>query len=118
LGKKPMKPSHKAVVHQSEGGFLAIRQGNWKLICAPDSGEWKKPETGAKKPDLPAVQLYDLAKDVGETRNLQSEHPDVVKRLTALLGKYIAHGRSTPGQPQKNDITVDLWNPPPKSPGQ
>ncbi|MCI0624968.1 MAG: hypothetical protein L0387_25565 [Acidobacteria bacterium] len=44
LSGKPMKPTHEAVVHQSEGGFLAIRQGNWKLVCdqTPANGESRK----------------------------------------------------------------------------
>jgi hypothetical protein len=50
-----------------------------------------------------------MSKDISEQRNLQAEHPDVVKRLLALLEKYVADGRSTPGSPQKNDVPVDIW---------
>lgn len=35
--------------------------------------------------------------------------PQVVDRLFALLEKYVADGRSTPGQPQPNAVAVDLW---------
>ena len=35
-------------------------------------------------------------------RNVQDQHPEVVARLTRLLEKYVADGRSTPGTPQKN----------------
>jgi hypothetical protein len=54
------------------------------------------------------VQLYDLAADIGETRNVQAEHPEIVARLTGLLEKYVAEGRSTPGQPQANTGPVEL----------
>ena len=58
--------------------------------------------------DLPPIQLYNLASDIGETRNVQADHPDVVARLTKLLEKYVADGRSTPGAPQQNTTPVSL----------
>ena len=58
---------------------------------------------------LPSLQLYDMTADISERRNLQAEHPEVVKQLTALLEKYVADGRSTPGAPQKNDVAIDIW---------
>ena len=36
-------------------------------------------------------------------------HPEVVKDLTALLERYVAQGRSTPGKPQNNGADVDIW---------
>ncbi len=47
--------------------------------------------------------------DPGETRNLHAEHPDKIKALLALLKKYVADGRSTPGPRQENDVPVDIW---------
>ena len=52
---------------------------------------------------MPLVQLYNLKTDLSEKVNIQDKHPEVVKKLTALLKKYIEEGRSTPGKPQKND---------------
>lgn len=46
---------------------------------------------------------------IGETKNVQAEHPDVVKRLTNLLEKYVADGRSTPGKKQANTTPVEIW---------
>ena len=60
---------------------------------------------------LPEIQLYDLESDIAEEHNVFDAHPDVVKRLTALLRKYADEGRSTPGAPQKNDTPVDIWYP-------
>ena len=54
------------------------------------------------------MQLYDLNKDIGEQTNLQEQHPEVVTRLTKLLEKYFADGRSTAGAPQKNAVEVKL----------
>ena len=58
---------------------------------------------------LPPIQLYDMRADVGERANVQDKHPDVVVRLTKLLEKYVADGRTTPGAPQKNSREIDIW---------
>ncbi|MCX6880541.1 MAG: arylsulfatase [Verrucomicrobia bacterium] len=103
-------PLREAVVHHSIEGKFAIRQGNWKLELCPGSGGWSKPkEADASKQGLPKVQLYDMSGDVGESVNVQDQHPDLVERLTRLLEKYVAEGRSTPGAAQKNDVMVDIW---------
>lgn len=49
---------------------LAVREGNWKLLCEYDGS---KPE------------LYDLARDRGETTNLAAQHADVARRLIASV---------------------------------
>ena len=43
---------------------------------------------------LPPVQLFDLEADPQEKTNLQAAHPDIVRRLTALLESYRKTGRS------------------------
>ncbi len=109
LGKAG-KPLREALVHHSVFGKFSIRQGPWKLELCPGSGGWSTPrDPQAFKQGLPDVQLYDMTQDIRERRNLQAEHPEVVKRLTALLEKYVAQGRSTPGAPQKNAVAIDLW---------
>jgi len=50
----------------------------------------KGPEPGAPG------QLYNLADDPGEMRDLWAERPDVVKELTSLLQRYRRDGRSVP----------------------
>jgi arylsulfatase A-like enzyme len=104
-------PLREAVVHHSINGSFAIRQGNWKLELCPGSGGWSKPRPGQDDTSkLPPVQLYDLGGDIGEQANVHDKHPDVVARLTRLLERYVAEGRSTPGAPQKNTGDVDIWN--------
>ncbi len=104
------KPLREALVCHSVYGKFCIRQGPWKLELCPGSGGWSAPrDPQAVKQGLPDIQLYDMTADIRERRNLQAEHPEVVRRLTALLEKYVAQGRSTPGAPQKNAVAVDLW---------
>jgi arylsulfatase A-like enzyme len=56
----------------------AVRSGPWKLHLAIRSGPPNKP-TGA-----PHVELYNLAEDISETKNVAGEHPEVVARLKAM----------------------------------
>jgi arylsulfatase A-like enzyme len=95
-------PIREATVHHSIDGSFAIRQGRWKLELCPGSGGWSLPRPGAECEGLPPVQLYDMSADVGERRNVQEQHPEVVAHLTALLTRYVREGRSTPGAPQSN----------------
>ena len=109
LGEKSKQPLRTATIHHSIQGEFAIRQGPWKLALCPGSGGWSAPnDQAAFKQGLPRVQLYNLAKDPGETNNLQAAHPETVATLKKLLEKYIADGRSTPGEPQPNDVAVKI----------
>ena len=115
LGQPHPEPLREAVVHHSIDGSFAIRQGKWKLELCPGSGGWSDPKPGSPETlKLPPIQLYDLSQDIGETNNVEAEHPEVVTRLTNLLEKYVADGRSTPGKPQPNTGPVEIF-PQPKA---
>lgn len=102
-------PLREAVVHHSINGSFSIRQGKWKLLLCQDSGGWSDPRPGQPKANnLPPVQLFDLDKDIGEQVNVQDKYPEVVARLTELLRKYVADGRSTPGGSQLNAVPVKI----------
>jgi len=85
-------PVREATIHQSPHQDLAIRQGPWKLIFLKDGGR----------------ELYNLQTDLSEKQNVAETNPDVVERLTALMRRYIADGRSTLGAPQKNDVDMSV----------
>lgn len=94
-----------AVVHHSIQGRFAIRDGMWKLCLCAGSGGWST-GGGTESP-----QLYEMASDPGESRNLAAARPEVVTRLTRLLETFVADGRSTPGEKQKNDVDVRIHKP-------
>lgn len=53
-----------------EGGTVqGVRMGNWKAVRTHGA----------------PIELYDLSKDQGETRNIASMHPEVVARVEAYL---------------------------------
>ena len=95
------KPIRENAVSASIGGTPALRSGTWKYIPAPGSGGWGKGGDQSQP-----VQLYNLADDIGETKNLAAAMPDKVAGMKALLEKLITDGRSTPGALQKNDVEV------------
>jgi arylsulfatase A-like enzyme len=97
-----------SLVHHSFHGDFAIRAGRWKLVLCPGSGVWSPPPRAAKGTTLPPVQLCDMSADESETSNLQAEHPEIVRLLTATLEQIVADGRSTPGPKQRNDVPVEI----------
>ena len=105
LGQAGDKPVREYTLHQTISLALAIRHGNWKYLDHKGSGGnnyGREGEWGMKQFALPerapgaAGQLYDLAKDPGETTNLYNEHPEIVKALKAKLDEYKTSGRSAP----------------------
>lgn len=103
------QPVREATVHHSVNGTFSIRHGRWKLCLCPGSGGWSDPRPKqAVEMKLPPVQLFDLSSDLAEQNNVQAEHPQIVAQLTALLQRYVDHGRSTPGMPQPNDRNVTI----------
>ena len=104
--EKEIAPIRQATVHHSVKGEFTIRKGNWKLLMSPSSGGWSFPRPSRDKEiiaTLPPIQLYNLADDPKESKNVYMKYPDVVKELKGILIRYIKEGRSTPGTPQKND---------------
>jgi len=103
------EPLRDATVHHSINGSFAIRQGKWKLNLCPGSGGWSAPRPGKATKGMYPVQLFDLSKDISEKHNVAEDHPDVVRRLTALLQQQVDQGRSTPGPKQENDAAIDIF---------
>jgi arylsulfatase A len=89
----PLRPD---LILQSASGVYAIRSGPWKWvegIAATAPGKKKKAAEGPLG-DQYKPQLFNLADDPGETRNIAAQHPDVVQRLSALLRAQRARAHS------------------------
>jgi len=84
-------------------GLLSIRRGSWKLIVGQGSGGWSEDH------DNQPGKLYNLADDIGEKHNLFDSKPEIVAEMTQMLKEQVEAGRSTPGKPQHNDVSVK-WN--------
>jgi len=85
----------------------AVRQGKWKLhfphgyrTMAGKPGGTGGIPTRYSQAKI-GLSLFDLEKDVGESKDLSKEHPDVVKRLSALgesFNKDLAKSKRAPGR--------------------
>lgn len=87
LGHPVTKPIREEFVSQSSGKILSIQKGDWKLIPILGSGGFTKPSMINPEKGEPVGQLYNLAEDPSEGKNLYSSNPEVVKELTASLNR-------------------------------
>ena len=76
LGNSAEQAKHEALYWEfpAYGGQQAVRMGDWKAVRQDIL------RTGALK-----TELYNLATDRSEANDVAPEHPDVVKRLEALM---------------------------------
>lgn len=58
------------------GGKQAVRQGNWKAVRLDFQTD----------PDRP-LELYNLADDLAETKNVAAEHPEIVARMQEIMSE-------------------------------
>jgi len=67
---------------------MAIRMGDWKLLL--NAGEQAAEETPAGGDNATGkVELYNLAEDIGESRNLAAAQPQKVKEMRARLEDFL-----------------------------
>jgi len=76
-----------------EAGGIALRRGQWKYI-EPNKRQRISQDTGIELGNSPEPQLYDLAKDPGETKNLAAEMPEKVRELASELEALKIAGRT------------------------
>lgn len=74
-------------------GVLSLRQGAWKFI-EPGRGPAINRNTNTELGNAPEPQLYDLASDPGETKNLAAGQPERAKAMQARLQALREAGRT------------------------
>ncbi len=88
-----------SLVQQDNGqaGNFGYRAGNWKLVRHDSKQAYnQRVEEPLRNTPVPAFQLFDLASDIGESKDLAAAHPDVAERMKTELAAVIAAGRSRP----------------------
>jgi arylsulfatase A-like enzyme len=81
----PIRDTH--LYFNGAGQLQAIRSGEWKLFLSlPSQPGQKAKADGGKKAAKAAgtIALFNLVHDLGETKNVASDHPDIVSRLKSL----------------------------------
>ncbi len=74
------------------GPQAAVRKGNWKLVRMGDK-------------DKPKTELYNLASDLSETKDVATDHADLVKEMKGDLEKW------------ESQLATPLWTPARQRPG-
>lgn len=74
-------------------GALALRTGSWKLI-EPGKGEKVNKNVNIETGADGEPQLYNLAEDPGETRNLAPQQMERVRQMSAALNTIRSSGRT------------------------
>jgi arylsulfatase A-like enzyme len=72
------------LVEHNAQGTLSLIQGDWKYI-EPGTGPKINENTNTELGIDSLGQLYNLAEDIGETRNLAAENPEKTREMAVLL---------------------------------
>lgn len=73
---RPNQPPHEFLYweYHSGGGAQAVRFGRWKAVR----------KNVKQSPDA-AIELYDLETDLGETRNVAGDHPELIEKASGYM---------------------------------
>lgn len=86
-GANGAKSPHAAYVLMHGPG--TVRSGKWKFYPWPEGKGGRRDQARNNRSDQP-VQLYEIVADIGEQKNVASQHPDVVAELQAAYDKHVA----------------------------
>ncbi len=112
---------HDEILYNTTPKNGAIRVGDWKLVVNGHVSEIDGPEespagkaTGkkgkGKARPADGVELFDLASDIEEKRNLATEHPDKVAELKSRLQRLAAQALPPKGGPKpKGFVVPKVW---------
>ncbi len=69
------------------GGQVSVRMGEWKAIAQ---------KLGRKKANKSPIELYNIAKDISESKNVAADHPDIVAKAKKLIGEQHSPSKKFP----------------------
>jgi arylsulfatase A-like enzyme len=100
-GSGSAKPVRDHVILQDAHATYAIRMGDWKLVeregtppVTPRNQAAAKKQATARKKAAPHDELFNLADDPAETRDVHASHPEVVARLRTALDDARRRGQT------------------------
>jgi arylsulfatase A-like enzyme len=89
-------PPHEALFWRL-GEHMAIRKGDWKLVKTRE-GPLQAADPAVLK-DLSSAELYNLADDIAEQKNLAAQRPEKVRELSAAWRRW------------NKELAKPLWGP-------
>ncbi len=77
-------------IHLEEAFAYALREGDWKYIRPQEKLDFIEKVKGIESGHSSEDQLYNLAEDPGETRNLAKQYPERTAEMKARLSEILA----------------------------
>jgi arylsulfatase A-like enzyme len=84
-GTLPQTPGPRPLFSETNGRIFGIRTDGWRLVFNPE--DYTPGAPGGAYPIEP-IELYRLAEDPGEQRNVAADHPDRVEALSAEVAAW------------------------------
>jgi arylsulfatase A-like enzyme len=103
------RPSpHKEILLNAAPAGGAVRVGDWKLVI--NGGRQNGDNPVPKKAGPEKVELFNLAGDVSESKNLAAEQPEKVKELRARYDAYLKEAVPPRARPKPADFrSPNVW---------
>lgn len=90
-GKKQKQHDFLYWEFHEQGGKAAVRMGNWKAVKNGYGNLTKGP-----------TELYDLSKDIGETTDIASSNPELVRKMEEIMSKSHTPSEIFPFESEKS----------------
>ncbi len=101
------KTARQELITGTKPTHMAVRQGQLKYIPSLGSGGFSNPRRVQPVPKGPRGQLYNLAEDIGEAKNLWLDEPGLVESFEKQIAKQKASGRTRPPMKLFNKLLSD-----------
>ena len=86
-GEKKAKSPTDTYYYYVRGRLCALRTGKWKLHLERPEDGWGQFSTPEDAAAITTPQLYNLEKDIAESKDVADKYPEVVKQLLATAQK-------------------------------
>jgi arylsulfatase A-like enzyme len=83
LGEAGAKSPHESFYYYNGLALQAVRSGQWKLVFGAPPRRMADGDTPSSQGKFDDA-LFDLSRDLGETKNVAKQHPEVVERLKKI----------------------------------
>ena len=103
FGEAGAESPHEAFFYFSPDRLTGVRSGKWKMLYPQNYNVPSRPGMdgmhGEYEQESIDLALFDLSADVGETKNLASQYPEVIEQLESLaeIARKDIGSRSEPG---------------------
>jgi arylsulfatase A-like enzyme len=101
---------HDEIVINSAPQHGALRRGDWKLVLNGHNSVGDGERRWANKIPVERVELFELASDPGEKRNLADQKPEIVARLQARYDELASQAAAPMARPKAKDFrSPKVW---------